>query len=519
MLLKNFTQRRWAWAQHLHCLDRMTQFYLACEFGRDAGRVSIGSLHHEQLTVSEVHQFDHTPIRSKSGLQWDVNGLYNALTEALRAAGVYEEPIGGISCTSCAGDYLLFDAKGALLTPALIGSDPRFAAKSKNESGIRAQNNYFQIGIQPQACGTPVQLAQETSKRLKRAACLLPLADGFNYLLCGVPRIEATLASATELYQPVERTWSERLLEELRVPRGKFAEVVPSGTVLGKLLPQIASGTKLDEAKVIASCSHDLAAMAAGMPANPGEGWAFLGAGTDTSIGVPLAEPLINDLSRDLRYSNHLGYGSSIVFHKTIRGLSILEACQRFWEKENRQLDPELLMHLAGSATPFESLINPADPRFDDPEEMPLKIQAFCRETEQILPRKPGPIFRCILESLALYYRRMLLELEHLSGVRVARLFLTGDSTNSLLNHFIANALQLPVVVLPKNITAIGNVAVQAVALGHLENVMHAREVVRNSFRLETLLPHGEAWNGAYQRFFALAERAEIQNASPAAAA
>jgi rhamnulokinase len=217
-------------------------------------------------------------------------------------------------------------------------------------------------------------------------------------------------------------------------------------------------------------------------------------------MGTELAEPMITDMSRTLNFTNEVGYGGSVRFSKQTVGLWILEECRRFWREQDREIDDTLLAHLAGSAPPFESLINPDDTRFAAPGDMPLKIQAFCRETNQPVPRKPGPIIRCVLESLALQYRKILREIEALSGRQIERIYLLKASNHSLLNHFIANALRLPLVIAPAEATAIGNVIVQALALGHIQSLEQAREIVRTSCKTETLLPYATAWDAAYER-------------------
>jgi len=120
------------------------------------------------------------------------------------------------------------------------------------------------------------------------------------------------------------------------------------------------------------------------------------------------------------------------------------------------------------------------------------------------MPRKPGPILRCALESLALLYRRTLRELESHTGREFTRLYLLGGTDNSLLYHFIANALQIPVVIAPPETTAIGNVIVQALALGHVESLDPIRELVRQSIKMETITPHAAVWNEAYDRLVGL---------------
>jgi rhamnulokinase len=132
---------------------------------------------------------------------------------------------------------------------------------------------------------------------------------------------------------------------------------------------------------------------------------------------------------------------------------------------------------------------------------MPLKIQAFCRETGQIVPRKPGAIIRCLLESLALQYRKTLQEIELFSGRRFTRLCLLDEAKNTLLNNFIATALEIPIVIAPADATPIGNVIVQAMTLGHVQSLQEAREIVRRSFKTETITTHAAAWDMAFSRF------------------
>jgi rhamnulokinase len=270
------------------------------------------------------------------------------------------------------------------------------------------------------------------------------------------------------------------------------------------LRSDIAAETKLTEAQVITSCSSVLAAALAGLPLVPGENWGFLWPGQWTRIGTVLDAPFVNDASREMRFTNEIGYRDSVCLYKRAMGFWIFDQCKQFWSEADRALDSEVLMHLAVSAPPFEALIDPSDPRFMTPGEMPLKIQAYCRETNQEVPRKPGPVTRCILESLALFYRKSLLEIEYLTGNKVEKLFVLGDSSNTLSNNFIANALQVPVVVASKDATAVGNIIVQAMALGHFSSHEDARETVRQSCKMETISPYASAWNAAYDRFVEL---------------
>ena len=462
----------------------------------------LGTLNGTDLTLSEARRFHNQPIQEKDSLQWDIPQLYRETLDALRGIGGYEEPVEGISCNSWAADYLLFESDGSLITPTYHHGDPRTKAGMKAVfSKVPSETIYEETGVQSNPGNTLFQLGAEKSKRLSRARHLMPIADAFNYLLAGNACVEMSLASPTQLYNPVTQAWSERLLEALRLPPSLLPPVVQAGTDLGLLRPEIAEETGLQDAHVITSCSHEIAASLIGLPIDIGEPWAYLHLGPSSGMGTELAQPLINNATRHFNFTNEMGYGGSIRFSKPAAGLWILDQCRLFWDDRDRQLDGDLLVHLAGAAQPFASLINPADSRFATPGDMPLKVQTFCRDSRQPVPLKPGAIFRCILESLALHYRQTLQEIELLTGAAISRLFILGDSTNSLLNHFTASAIQVPVVIAPESAASIGNVVVQAMALGEIKSLDQARQIVRSCFQSETIIARPSAWDAAYDRF------------------
>jgi rhamnulokinase len=484
----------------------MNHYYIACSLGADHGRVSLGHFQRDSLVVSEVHRFQNRPIKDGDSLQWDVPRLYEEVIAGLRSVASYEEPVDGVSFSSWGADYMLFDTTGSVISPTYHRSDERA------EEGMRkvferlpAEALYDETGVQPSPVNTIFQLASEKSKRLSKATHLMPIADGFNYLLTGTARIERSSACRMQLYNPLTHSWSDRICQALSIPKSLFPPIVDAGTALGSLRSTLAKETGLVDTQVIASCSHDIAAALAGLPINEGESWAYLRSGAWAVIGTETDDPIIDDTSRDRQFTNEIGFREKVNFHKHAAGLWLMKECQRVWESEGRGLDTELLMHLAGSTPPFESLIDPADPRFLSPGDMPAKIQAFCKETQQPVPRKPGPIARCVLESLALSFRRSLEEMQDLTGKTITRLYVLNGAASSLLNYFTANALRIPVVVLPADATAIGNIVVQALALGHIKNLEQAHEMVRRSMKTQTIQPHGN-WQAPYARFAGLTQ-------------
>jgi rhamnulokinase len=484
----------------------MEHFYVACDLGVESGRVTLASLNKGKLILSEIRKFQNTPIHEKNFIHWNIPALYREIIEGLRAIGSHEEPIHSISCSSWGADYLLFEPDGTLITPTFHHAD------SRGESGLNGvlsripwETVYDETGIQKRPTNTLSQLGAEKSKRLHRKNLLMPVADGFNYLFSGNPRVEMSLASATQLFDPVGKSWSSRLLEAMALPSEIFPPVVMAGTKLGALRPDIARETHLEDVEIVASCSHENAAALAGLPVEEKESWAYLQMGSSATIGTQLLAPIINEISREWNFSNELGHAGSVRFSKPVPGLWVLDECKRFWKERDKEIDDDLLGHLATSSEPFECLIDFADPRFATTGEMPLKIQAFCKETGQTVPRRPGAVARCVLESLALMYRRTLQEMEYVTGRGFTRLYLLGGFRHRLLNHFTANAVQIPAVIVPENITSIGNVILQALAMGQIKSLEEARGIVRQSFKMETITPHAVAWDAAYQRLTEMA--------------
>jgi rhamnulokinase len=481
----------------------MATHYLACDLGADSGRLMLGTLDNGKITVEELHRFPNGPVKTGGALHWDFAGLLDQLKAGLKKAAARRLPIASISSDSWGVDYVLYDDRGLVMPPVWCYRDSRTACGVEN---VRAKvdwpTTYAETGIQFMALNTIYQLAAEPPERLARAKQLLLIGNAFNYFCSGVAKNEVSLASTTQLYNPQTNTWSRKLLDALELREDLFAPICPSGTRLGPMKKNLATETGLPQIEVIASCSHDTGAAVAAVSASGGN-WAFLSSGTWSIIGVEWPQPVINDQARSLQFTNEIGYGGSVRLLKNIVGLWIVQECRRHWAKEGKKYDFATLEELAAAAPPFVSLINPDDPRFLSLDDMPKKIAEFCKETGQPAPANHGAYVRCIYESLALFYRGTVRRLERLTGRKIERLHIVGGgSKDMMLNQCAANALNIPVIVGPAECTALGNILVQAIALGHLPSLAAAREVVRNSLELKTVPPRDAAqWDAAAARF------------------
>jgi rhamnulokinase len=331
--------------------------------------------------------------------------------------------------------------------------------------------------------------------------------DFFHWCLCGKRASEFTEATTSQLFHPVKRAWSSTLLGKLGLPEKIFPPAVMPGDLLGTLLPPVAERTGLGPIKVIAPASHDTASAVAAAPtANTGRGnWAFLSSGTWSLMGVELAEFQLSERVLELNFTNEGGVDGKCLLLKNIMGLWLVQQSRRSFERRGKTLDYSTLVELAKAEPALRSLVNPNDPRFLNPPDMPDAIREFCRETGQPTPESEGAVVRCVMESLALKYQQVLERLEEIGGSRIEAIHIIGGGArNELLNQFAADACGRAVVAGPEEATAFGNLLVQARAAGEFGSLAELREIVRRSSSVREFQPNAAnsaMWQEARGRF------------------
>lgn len=485
--------------------------YIACDLGAESGRVMLAKLDHQAFSLEEIHRFPTGPIRVLGSLRWNVLDIFNQLKIGLKKVVQLGAAVESLSVDSWGVDYVLLKDNQPMLSPPYHYRDSRTEQSYTEALNTTTSEMIFsETGIQFMTINTLYQLVAEQKQNgdiLDVADQFLNIGDYFNYLFSGVCASEISLASTTQLFNPKTKSWSNRLIDEFALPAKIFPKTVDSGTVLGMLLPEVAVETGLTNVRVIATCSHDTGAAIAAVPAQEGDDWAYLSSGTWSVMGVELSQPLINDQVHQSNFTNEIGYGRTTRFLKNIVGLWLLQECRRSWAAAGQEFSYEDLTHLAEEADPFRSLVNPGDSRFLAPDDMPQKIEAYCRETGQPMPQTPGQFVRGILESLALLYRTTIEQIETLTDRQIRWLHVVGGgSQSSLLNQFTANATGKTVLAGPVEATATGNALIQALALGHLTSWPDLRKTVAAAFPLQEIQPDSssERWTHTYQKFVEL---------------
>jgi rhamnulokinase len=467
--------------------------FLAFDLGAESGRAVLGTLKDGRIGLDVIHRFRTEGLFMLGTRQWDLARIHEEMCEGLAiCARDYTPDLDGIGVDTWGVDFGLLAKDGSV-----IGNPVHYRDK-RNEGMIDAacdivprEEIYKSTGIQFLPFNTVYQLLSMTksgSPFLEIADKLLMMGDLLAYLLSGEKTCEYTGASTTQMLDPYTGKWCVGLIEKLGLPGHLLLDPVKPGTVIGKILPDIADRTGISpETPVIAPAIHDTGAAVAAVPVtDEGDDWAYLSSGTWSLLGAELQEPCITDKSMAGDFTNEGGVNGTIRFLKNIIGLWVVQECRRTWEKDGEKLDYAGLTAEAEASEAFVSIIDLGDPRLMAPENMPETIQAICRETHQPVPETRGAIIRCALESLAMTYRKTLRTLDDTLGRKTTRLHIIGGGTqNKLLNQMTADACGIPVVCGPIEATALGNIGIQAMGAGAIESLAAMRKAVAASVELD----------------------------------
>ena len=478
------------------------------DLGAESGRAVVGSLRDGRIELDVAHRFANAPVDIAGTLHWDVLGLFREMKAGLGLAlDKHGGEISSIGCDTWGVDFGLLADDGSLVGNPVHYRDSRtdgmldaaFARAPREEI-------YRTTGIQFMQINTAYQLLSMTLRsapQLSIAKRMLMMAGLFHYFFTGEEVAEFSLATTSQMYDPVKGDWAREMLGRLGIPERILPPVVPSGTRVGTLRSAIASEVGAPGAlPVIASGCHDTASAVAAVPAR-GDGWLYLSSGTWSLMGAETTEPILTDQALALNFTNEGGVGGRFRLLKNIMGLWLVQQCRRAWERKGDRLDYEELTRMAASAEPFQAFVNPDDPLFLNPPDMPEAIREFCRRTSQTPPATREAVLRCALESLALTYRATMERLNALLGRQHEVLHVVGGGgRNKLLNQFTAEACGVPVLAGPVEATVTGNILVQAMALGELSGLDELRQVVRNSFEVDSYEPSESGrWTDVFGRY------------------
>jgi rhamnulokinase len=488
-----------------------TRNVAAVDLGAESGRVMLARFDGSSLTLEEAHRFPNRPVRVRGHLFWDVLDLWREVLVGLRRARQMAGSLDSIGVDTWGVDYGLVDAQGLPVGQPYHYRDHRTESMIEAlEASIGREPIYSTTGIQFMPINTLYQLAahaRQQPEQLEAAHRLLLMPDLFHCWLSGEQAAEYTNASTTQLLDATTRHWSAPLAQAIGVPEQLLPPIIQPGTILGPALPEIQAELGAG-VRVALPATHDTGSAVAGIPVTGSSNWAYISSGTWSLVGLELSRPLISPEGLVANFTNEGGVFGTIRFLKNVMGLWLLQSCQRQWEAQGQPQPITNLLAAAEAAAPFAALIDPDDPSFLAPGDMPVAINVWLLARGQPPYPSPAAFARGICESLVLRYRQVLqraaaqakhpIEVIHIVG---------GGSHNTLINQWLADATGVPVVAGPAETTALGNALMQLVALGELETLAQVRAVASHSSvttRFEPRPAQQDRWEEAADRLEAV---------------
>lgn len=477
-------------------LRAMTHSVAAIDLGATSGRVMVGHVGPNELRLESVARFPNGGTMRADGLHWDVTALFDHAVAGLRDAAAHNPDIASIGVDSWAVDYALLSGDRMLAEPFHYRDERTAAGVERVHARITPADLYARNGLQFLPFNTVYQLAAELAgTTLAAADSMLLIPDLINFWLTGTKRAERTNASTTGLLPVGGHEWDQDLMHRVGLPTGILPTLIDAGDEVGPLLPRLVTATGLAATtKVIAVGSHDTASAVVAAPML-GDDAAYISCGTWGLVGLELDSPVLTERAREENFTNERGVDGTTRFLHNVMGLWLLSETMREWEADGGA--PELATVLAQAAAVSRPVpvFDANDPRFMAPGPMTERISQWCAENHVAPPASKPEFVRSIIESLADAFALAITKASDLSGRSVSTVHIVGGgSLNELLCQRTADRLGMLVVAGPVEATAIGNVLVQARAIGAVGGTMEGmRALVRTTFAVKQYTPKEHA--------------------------
>ncbi|MBR6917644.1 MAG: rhamnulokinase [Clostridia bacterium] len=480
---------------------------LAIDLGASSGRGIVGEFDGEKITISEIHRFSNDPLQIGGSYFWDTLRLLHEIKSAILKCSK-DGGIDTVGIDTWGVDYGYIDKAGQLLSVPYHYRDERTLPEMKRVYGLIPYEDLYKItGIESMSFNTIFQVSADKSSRpwtIDNAETLLLTPDLLGYFLTGERVCEYTIGSTTAMMDAKRREFSDKVLSALGIKKTLFPKIVMPGNILGKLTKEVDDETGKTGAMVVNVPSHDTSCAVLAVPSSEKD-FLFISSGTWSLMGTENEEPIINEVSEKLSFTNEGGVDGKINVMKNIMGLWLIQESRRQWKREGREYSFDELERAANEAEPLKYIINPDDPSFNKAGDLPSRIADFCEKTGQGRPGSVGETVRCIYESLALKYRYTADKLEELCSKKYKTLNIVGGGTKEkTLCKFAADCTGKTVFAGPVEATALGNIAMQLIACGVLKDAAEARAVIKRSFDVEKYEPdasYSAMWNTAYEKF------------------
>ena len=490
----------------------MNKTVLAFDIGASSGRAILGKIVNGDLQIREVHRFENIPIYSDGHLYWDIHKLYSDIKIGIKKAVYFagNDRIQSLGIDTWGVDFGFINSDGELSDNPLHYRDKRTSGvQEEAEKIIPKTELYEKTGIQFMFSNTLYQLIGMQRKQPEittEGKKLLMIPDILINMLTGSVACEETIASTTQIYNPMLRNWDESIAEKISISKDIFPEILQPGSFRGYIKDEICRELDIYPIALCTVAEHDTASAVVSRPCISGtenEDHACVSCGTVSILGAETDAPYLSGKAFEYNFTNEVGYDSKIRLMKNIAGMWLINESRRWWEKEIRLFTFEELTSMAANSEPFRYMIDPDGDNYIHPGNIPERIQEYCVNTGQGKPKAIGDIVRTIYESIAAKHALYLRKLSEITNTEYKAInLLGGGSKNVMFCKMLSSACGLPVIAGPSEATAIGNCLVQLIALGEIEDLTVARKIVGKMSEIKRYEPENlDQWQDYIEKY------------------
>jgi rhamnulokinase len=455
-------------------MNKEMHYYAAIDLGASSGRLILGHLEKGAFAFEEVHRFKNGVKETKDGLVWDVDALFHEIVEGLKKCKALQKIPESIAIDTWGVDYALLDKEGHLIPPVFAYRDGRGEkAAEKVHAVLPFSDLYQKTGIQYEPFNTIYQLySDHLSGRLEKADDFLMVPAYLSYCLSGKKCHEYCECSTSGLLEPKSKKWNEEVLKKLCLPLPLFQrEPQDPPFILGPLKKEIADEVGFN-AQVVMVASHDTASSVVALPSK--KPCTFLSSGTWSLLGIELSQPLVSKEGYEANFTNEGGV-DRIRYLKNIMGLWLVQCLQKEYPSASFVTMAEEARKVEG----FDYQLAIDDPAYLMPEKVTEVIVQECQKKGYPVPTTLGEFAYAIYCSLANDYARALASIKTITGIDNPDLYVVGGgSKNAFLNELIAKKTHKNVILGSSEATSLGNLAMQALALGDLKDMSALKEAI-----------------------------------------
>ena len=453
------------------------RYHLAIDIGASSGRHILASIENGKLELSEIYRFENYIKNENGTLTWDIVHLVNSVVEGIAQCKKIGKLPETIAIDTWGVDYVLLDADGREILPAVAYRDSRTdRVPEQIDQIISRYDLYARNGIQSLNFNTVYQLwCDKESGKLAKASTMLMIPTYLSYKLTGVMTNEYTNMTTGALINASTRELDVELLDMLGIRNDVFADLLLPGARIGGFTDEIRNRVGFDSTVILAA-SHDTASAVAACPG--GDNRVYISSGTWSLIGTELLTPTLSREAMEAGFTNEGGVDFRYRFLKNFMGMWLFQSIRRDLCKKYSY---DEMMEMARESR-LVGYIDPNAREFVAPDNM---LEAI-REHLAMPELSVGEALASVYHSLARSYDNAVKTVEEITGRPIDTVNIVGGGCKDVyLDELTALYTGKKVLAGPVEATAIGNVAVQLMYADKNISLSDVRELIKKSFDIK----------------------------------